>query len=177
MKIRIIPLLTSAVVLFAVLLGGWFAYRSYAMENPLAQTVNHLPGVQRAEVAVSADQVTIAITPKNNANLRTIYDQLLKKGKAVIGNRKLVLTVRDHTNERLEKLWANMLFQVAQSMETKQYAMIPAALQNMEKQNPGIKSVAEMDATNVYIQLYDGEYAKYVILPRIPERIGVWPNE
>ncbi|MNN84691.1 hypothetical protein D3C81_2018840 [compost metagenome] len=61
-------------------------------------------------------------------------------------------------------------------MENKQYTQITAALKQMEQENSKLKATAEMDDKNVYITLTDGQYSKFVILPRTPERMGVWPN-
>jgi hypothetical protein len=59
-------------------------------------------------------------------------------------------------------------------METKHYADIPAALQAKAGQVPNLKVDTEMDETNVYVRLTQGDFSKYIILPRTPAQLGVW---
>jgi hypothetical protein len=76
----------------------------------------------------------------------------------------------------MEKWWSSALFDVAQAMETKQYAQIPVTLQNRAGES-SLKVSTEMDDKYVYITLADGEFSKYVMLSRTPAVMGVWPNE
>ncbi len=66
-------------------------------------------------------------------------------------------------------------FDVAQSMEKKEYAKIPESLDKQAANVPGLKAATEMDGKkNVYIHLSKDDQHKYIILPRIPAKMGVW---
>ncbi|MNJ43105.1 hypothetical protein D3C77_380960 [compost metagenome] len=73
-------------------------------------------------------------------------------------------------------MWGQTLFIVAQAMENKQYTEIVSAMQHIEQANANVAASAVIDDTNVYITLSDGNHSKYVILPRIPQKMGVWTN-
>ncbi|MNH47235.1 hypothetical protein D3C79_1103730 [compost metagenome] len=61
-------------------------------------------------------------------------------------------------------------------MENKQYTEIQDTLDQMERQYGALQATAAMDDDNVYVTLTDGTASKYVILPRVPQKLGVWPN-
>ncbi|MNI38883.1 hypothetical protein D3C73_930440 [compost metagenome] len=62
-------------------------------------------------------------------------------------------------------------------METKHYAEIPSSLDKQAAQLNGMTVATEMDNKYVYIRLTKGEYSKFILLPRVPAQLGVWPNE
>ncbi|MNJ43035.1 hypothetical protein D3C77_380230 [compost metagenome] len=61
-------------------------------------------------------------------------------------------------------------------MENKQYTEIETALARLEQEHGSLQASADMDDDNVYVTLSYGTASKYVILPRVPQKLGVWPN-
>lgn len=161
--------------------GGWFTYQSYAFENPLSQVLNTTPGVQDAKAEFSGDSIIVHLKLKSDASLLEVYQYIMQEGASYIGNNKLQLDVTNDSSVKLDKVWSQALFEVAQAMETKKYASIPTALKQISADYPEIKTSTEMDDLNVYIHLTEGKdnmnHDKFVILPRIPDRMGVWTNE
>jgi len=176
-KLRLVPILVSLCVSAAVLFGGWFIYRSVAMENPLLNIIHQTPGVEQVEMDLGNSEVNLRLKLKPDASLREIVSRLHKDGAPIIGTRKLNITVDNDSSAELDRWWSGMLFQVAQDMDKKTYADIPAALKSHESELPGLKTDTEMDEENVYIRLNAGNHSKFIILKRVPERMGVWPNE
>lgn len=177
MKLRLLPVAVSLVLSAAVLFGGWFLYDSLAMESPLTKIVQQQPGVEQSQVSMGNGTVTIELTPKPDANLREIYQSIATQGASIIGNRKVELVVHDSSTPELDQWWSTALFDVAQAMENRRYADIPAALDAKKVQLPGLAVSTEMDDQYVYVRLTDGTHVKNVLLPRQPQRMGVWPNE
>ncbi|MFK7695740.1 heavy-metal-associated domain-containing protein [Paenibacillus sp. HJGM_3] len=178
MKLRLLPIGISLLVSLAVLFGGWFLYDSYAMETPLNEVVKETPGVQNATVDITKDKVTIHFTPSSDANLRDIYASITSRGASVIGTRTVTLDPASTTSSELDRWWGQAMFDVAQAMESKQYGAIPKRLEALKAQYSGLSVDTEMDEVNVYVTLHDGEgKSKFIILPRQPQKIGVWPNE
>lgn len=179
MKLRIFPILASVIVTSAVLFGGWFAYDSYAMKNPLSDLVGGIHGVEHAEFALSSDQVVVKLRLLPDASLREIRHTIVTNGAAIIGKRSIQLQVENDSSAKLEQWWSKALFNVAEAMETRQYSQIPGLLEELSGQfeSGGLKAETEMDDQNVYIRLTDGKTSKFVILPRVPAKLGVWPNE
>lgn len=176
MRLRWFPLVLTAVLGAALLLGGWSLYNSMAVQQPLASVLQDVPGVQSAEPTVDRTTVQIRLELEKGANLREVYQAIRSSGSDYIGGRELRLDLVQADNEQLDALWSSALFDVAQAMETRQYADIPAALKRLTQGQPELTAVTEMDDSNVYITLENETAAKYVILPRIPAQLGVWSH-
>ncbi len=58
-KIRLIPVLVSLIVSASVLFGGFFVYRTVAMQNPLTDAVKQSAGVQDAQISITDQEVVI----------------------------------------------------------------------------------------------------------------------
>lgn len=176
MKLRLLPVVLSVIISAGVLFGGWFAYTSFAMENPLSHIISAAPGVTNSTMKFSSNQVDIEVTLKPDANLRNVVEQIKEEGASIIGKRSVNISVKNQSSEKLDQWWSKALFEVAQAMETKHYANIPITLQKYAEGVPNMKVDSEMDEHNVYIRLTDGDATKFIMLPRISQ-IGVWPNE
>jgi hypothetical protein len=177
MKLRLMPVIISVVVSAVVLFGGWFAYNSYAMEQPLTDIANKAPGVESSTTNLSSTQVLLELKLKQDANLREIVQQISKQGSSIIGQRELVVHVTGQSSPALDAWWSKALFDVAQAMETKQYANIPITLQAKAASVGGLTVDTQMDSKYVYVRLSEGTSSKFIMLPRVSTKIGVWPNE
>ncbi|MMZ68833.1 hypothetical protein D1872_315730 [compost metagenome] len=58
-------------------------------------------------------------------------------------------------------------------MENKQYTEITTTLDQLQERNSSLKASADMDENNVYITLTDAQGSKFIILPRVPQKMGV----
>lgn len=177
MKLRLLPVLVSVVISASVLFGGWFAYQSYAMENPLEGIAEKTPGVELVNTRISNNEAVIEVKLQPGTSLREAYAHIQSESSAFLGKKELKLKVVNETTPEMEQWWSSALFDVAQAMETRHYAQIPATLQSRAKGSTDMKVATEMDDKFVFITLSDGDKSKYVMLPRTPEKMGVWPNE
>lgn len=137
--------------------------------------IDAIEGVADSHIEIGRTQATVTVQLESNARLGPIYREIRKAGEASLGSRTVVVETESESSESLEAWWSKALFDVAQSMDTKQYASIPDRLQQLASE--GMTVATEMDDTNVYISLYEGEYSKHIVLPRTPAVLGVWPNE
>ncbi|BBI33244.1 hypothetical protein [Cohnella abietis] len=178
MKIRIIPITITVALAAVILFGGWFAYRHYGVEKPLDKVANSVAGVETAKVEMSNGLVTVKVKLAPDADLGEVYRLIKKDGASEIGSKKLELaaTATDKESVRLEKAWSYALFDVAEAMENHKYSGIRNTMESLSEQFAGITVHTDMDETNVYISMRDGNAAKYVILPRQPAMLGVWSN-
>ncbi|MDQ0875174.1 hypothetical protein QFZ77_003833 [Paenibacillus sp. V4I3] len=176
MKLRLLPVVMSVIISAGVLFGGWFAYTSLAMENPLSDIIGKVPGVASSTMKLDNNQVDIEVKLNPDANLRNVVERIHKDGASIIGKRSVNIDVKSNPSEKLDQWWSKALFEVAQAMETKHYADIPTTLQKYAEGVPNMKVDSEMDQTYVYIRLTDGDATKFIMLPRTSQ-IGVWPNE
>ena len=177
MKLKVLPILIALLTSGTLLFGGWFMYRSYAMENPLADLVKKNAGVEQVDATFSNKQVVVSLKLSQDANLRQIYQSIKTDGASLVGGREIHINVQSQSSAAIDDWWSNALFGVAQAMDTKKYGDIPELLNKQAKSVPSLQAMTEMDEVNVYIRLTDGQNSKYIILPRVPASMGVWPNE
>lgn len=178
MKIRLLPVIISVCVSAVLLFGGYFAYRSVAMESPLHSVVSGIPGAELVSLKLSGDKAEIAVKLAPEASLREVYQRIEAEGAAALKGRELVLKAEESPDAALDQWWASALFEVAQAMETMHYADIPKALEaRAEASGSGLTVETEMDEKYVYVTLRNNEAVKRIMLPRTPAKLGVWPNE
>ncbi|NTZ17759.1 hypothetical protein EXW96_09300 [Paenibacillus sp. JMULE4] len=177
MKLRLLPVVLSVLVSASLLFGGYFAYQSYAMESPLEKVVSAIPGVELESIKLSGNEAQLELAVAPGTSLREVYHRIQNEGRSTLGSKELKLKVVNPPSERLEQWWSSALFEIAQAMETKQYAQIPKTLEDRTAKSEGIQATTEMDDKFVYITITDGKDSKYVMLPRTPVKLGVWPNE
>jgi hypothetical protein len=176
LKLKLVPLLIAILGSSAVLFGGWFVYHSVAMENPLNQALNGSPGVESSEAKIGSKVVfNVKLNPQ--AHLSEIVHEIDKRSASISGDREVQINIESNSSPELEAWWSRALFGVAQAMETSQYSSIPTSLESKTGEIPGLTVQSEMDEKNVYVRMTDGEHVKFVILPRTPAKMGVWPNE
>jgi hypothetical protein len=176
MKLRLLPVIISVVVSAVVLFGGWFTYNSFAMEQPLSGLIDKAPGVEQSSMKMGSDTVSIDLTLKPDADLRQIVHKITAEGSTIIGKRKLDIHIKN-ADPQLDAWWSKALFDVAQAMETKQYADIPTTLEAKAAGVSGLHVDTQMDDSYVYIRLSNAAKSKFIMLPRSSDKMGVWPNE
>jgi hypothetical protein len=174
MKLRLIPIIITVAVSSALLFGGWFFYNSIFMENPIKAVILGVHGVEQVSTNIDNNQVSIDLKLSKDADLRNLYTTISKEDASLLQNRELKLNLESQSSPELEQWWSTALFEVAQAMDTKQYANIPQVLNARVQQIPGLKVTTEMDNTNVYVRLTAGVNSKYIILPRTPAQMGAW---
>ncbi|MDO7905026.1 hypothetical protein Q5741_01200 [Paenibacillus sp. JX-17] len=176
MKLRVFPIVLTAIIMAVVLFGGWFLYRQMAIKSPLEKIVTQYPGVTSAQLDINQSTVSLKLDLKPETNISGLVDQIKKEGKSMIGSRTLKLDVVDHSNSQLDQWWSEAMFPVAEAMENRKYTEIRSALEQLEHNNRNIKIQTAMDDSNVYVSLSEGKASKFIILPREAQKMGVWPN-
>jgi hypothetical protein len=176
LKLRIFPIVATVVVTALLLFGGWYTYRQMALQNPLEKIVKQYNGVNTAHLDINRDTVTLKLDLKPGTDIRDLVQHVKDQGGSAVNGKKIDVEVKDHSNASLDKWWSEALFPIAEAMENKKYTEITSTLNKMKAEIPGLKATAEMDDTNVYISLTDGQASKVIILPRTAEQVGVWNN-
>jgi len=177
-KLRLLPVLITLILSSAVLFGGWFVYQAVAMEDPFLESIAEVPGVENPVLELGREAAVVRFTLAPDANLRESVQDVAAAAESSLGGRAVVMEPIGKPSRELDNWWAEALFDVAQAMETRQYSLIPERLNALASASPAdIQVVTEMDDANVYITISNGEDRKYVVLPRTPAMMGVWPNE
>ncbi|MBY9081690.1 hypothetical protein KIH86_04850 [Paenibacillus sp. HN-1] len=176
MKLRLMPVLLTAVLSAAVLFGGWFLYREFAVQEPLEKIVSSYQGVKTSQISINRDEVNLKLELQPGTKLRELVQYIETEGKPIIGSRAVKLDVTQHSNQTLDDYWSKALFSVAEAMESGKYTLIPETLNDLSKEFTAVTATTEIDENNVYVSLSDGKESKFIILPRQAEKLGVWNN-
>lgn len=144
----------------------------------MVESIHHIQGVKGAKAEFNRDRVTLTLTLAPDADLAHVVSQARRASQPYIGKRQLSVDVESSDSAKLESIWQKALFDIAQAMETKKYSDIPAALEKLQSNRQDFSAATQMDTDYVYISMKDDQGgSKFVILPRHPNKMGVWPNE
>ncbi|MDQ0192944.1 hypothetical protein [Paenibacillus wynnii] len=176
MKLRLVPVLLTSLLSVALMFGGWFLYRQFAIQEPLQKIVNSYQGVNKSHISINRDEVSLKLDLKPGTKLRELVQYISTEGKSVIGGRSIKLDLEQQSSEELDDIWDQAMFSVAEAMESRKYTLIPAKLDQLKEKYKGITATTEIDDNNVYVSLTNGKESKFIILPRQPETMGVWNN-
>ncbi|WP_028561247.1 heavy-metal-associated domain-containing protein [Paenibacillus pinihumi] len=176
MRLKWIPTVITAVITAALVFGGWYIYQSTAVEKPFEKMVGSVDGVQSAQSSIDRNTISVKLQLKRDANMEDVVHAIKDKGDSLIGGRELKLSFDSVTSNKLEKLWSSVLFQIAESMEKREYSGIIEAMDKLQQQNPGLQIKTGIDDSSVYITMLDGATSKYIVLPRFPATIGAWSH-
>lgn len=155
----------AALLAMAALLGGWTAWRHYGVEQPLHRLAQQMPGVLEAETEWKPDRVRMRLRLSPEADLPAIVRRLETEGSAALGRRTLEFEFVQDAGDRLESLWQDVIFEVAEAMEHRSYSEVRDLVLGLGERHPGIEATARMDDRYVYIRLKEGDRAKFVLLP------------
>jgi len=156
----------AALLATAALLGGWTAWRHYGEEQPLHRLARQLPGVLEAEAEWKADRVRMILRLAPDADLPAIVHRLENEGSVFLGRRALEFEFVQDAGDRLESIWRDALFEVAEAMEHRRYSEVRDLVLGLGERHPGIEATVRMDDRYVYIRLKDGDRAMFVLMPR-----------
>jgi hypothetical protein len=171
--------LLTALLSAALLFGGWYSYRQFAVQEPLQKIVSSYEGVNDSHITINRNQVTLKLDLAPGTKLRELVQYVNTEGKSAINGRSLKLDVDQHSSALLDEYWDKAMFSVAEAMESRKYTLIPAELDGLKEQFSQYKEVTattEIDDNNVYVSLSVGKESKFIILPRVPAAMGVWNN-
>ncbi|MNB90257.1 hypothetical protein D3C75_373140 [compost metagenome] len=179
LKLRLMPVLLTSLLSAALLFGGWYAYRQFAVQEPLQKIVSSYEGVNESHISINRNEVTLKLELEPGTKLRELVQYVNTEGKSAMGGRTLKLDVDQNSSQLLDEYWEKAMFSVAEAMESRKYTLIPTKLDGLKTQNTEYKDVTattEIDDNNVYVSLSDGKQSKFIILPRVPGSMGVWNN-
>ncbi len=177
MKLRVVPIMWSVVISVIVLFGGWVSIHRYAIEQPFKQSVSEINGIASAHIDFERDQTWVELNLSQEAPLQEVVQMVRHVASSKRGVAPVVVEARSQSSQAIDEWWSQVLFEIAQAMETKQYRDIPLILQQNKSSLTGLHVVTAIDEEWVYIELHQGLDHKYIMLPRIPSQLGVWRNE
>ncbi|MCR2802970.1 hypothetical protein [Paenibacillus soyae] len=176
-NLRMLPIAVTVTISAAALFGGWTLYKEVAVASPLTSALQEVPGIVEAGKAqIGKDEVAVSVELSKDAKLKEVYGSILEESADASNGKKLDLDIVSEEDPVLEDIWQSALFEIAEAMETKSYSDIPATMEKAVADHEGITAETAMDETNVYVTIRSEKGAKFIVLPRTPNQLGVWGN-
>lgn len=176
MKWRPLPTVITALITGTVLFGGWFIYQQVAVKSPLMDELMEIEGIENVVAEFTNETVHLELTLAQDANLREVMGSIEDRMER-FEERQLKIDFNHTSSPQLDEWWSGVLFEIAEAMDQHNYSTIPEILSQHQSELSGMSAAAEMDDQNVYIRLVHDGASKFIVLPRTPAMMGVWPNE
>ncbi|MEK3881409.1 hypothetical protein [Paenibacillus sp. PL2-23] len=176
-KLRMLPIAVTVIISAASLFGGWTLYKEVAVASPLTKTLEELPGVVDAgKPKIGQSKLAITLQLSKEADLQEVYASASEQAGQSANGKALDISIVTEEDPLLEEIWQSALFDIAEAMETKTYSAIPATMENAVSARAGVSAETAMDNAHVYVTLRSEKGAKFIVLPRTPNQLGVWTN-
>ena len=133
MKLRLFPVALTFVITGGLLFGGWYAYQSLAVDNPLYGQIESIAGIDDFTLETSRDRVAIRVKLDERADLPAVWTTLHEQMKPYAGQRQLYIRVTGEASPELDRLWSTALFDVAEAMDARRYGDIPDRMLELEQ--------------------------------------------
>lgn len=176
-KLRMLPIAVTVTISAAALFGGWTLYKEVAVASPLTSALEGVPGIVKAgKPEIGQNEVAVSVELSKDAKLKEVYASVQEESANVSNGKKLDLDIVTKEDPMLESIWQSAMFEIAEAMETKSYSNIPETMEKAAASHEGVSAETAMDETNVYVTIRSEKGAKFIVLPRTPNQLGVWAN-
>jgi hypothetical protein len=161
-RIRLVPLIVTAIVTLAVLFGGYQAYQRFNMIDPLEAQLKTVDGVENVQVQ-AGNPIVVRIELGPVKDLQTTYHEVSHTVTQVVGSEGDVVLV-DHANATLNEAYETLQPYLLEGVAKGNYTEMMSAVQG-KAQKMGINARITMDEHNIYVQLSQGDHYLYHVLP------------
>jgi hypothetical protein len=156
-----------AVLVLAVLFGGWQAYEHFNMVTPLKRDLQQVEGVQMVNVSSGNPEIIdVQLGPFSklkNGDLQQTYNDLENQISAKLGA-DVTPHLLDNRNKVLTQAMESFNPALLQGIDKSNYTTMIAQVTN-EAKKQGIQCRITMDRQYIYIQLAKGKYYLYTVMP------------
>lgn len=172
-EIRIIYVIISIFVALGLLLGGFYLYQKYMVENPLMEKLSAINEVQKVEIDKTDKVYTIHLhlarvdnIQESYANIESVANTRLKEGSYKI-------EIEDKRSPQLANLFNEIQPALYQGLAQKQYLWLDEQMQVFSR-DKNIEARLFVDEKRLYLQMKDGDSYLYNInkLNAIEQEIG-----
>jgi hypothetical protein len=153
-----------------VLICGQLFWHKYAVTGPLDKELLQIKGVESAQWQDSNkgdDDLKLNVALGPVVNLQQTYGEINAAVKRKIGQRAVLISLRDHRGPELEDLYYQINFNIQEAISTGRFVAMADTIRDRAKADR-VSAKVYVDAKNVYIQLAKGTDYLYTVVPRQP---------
>lgn len=164
-RVRLVPIVLIAVLVLAILFGGWQAYQHFNLLNPLKQNLQQVEGVKTVSIATgNPDVVQVQLGPFDklkNGDLQQTYDDLEDQISSRLGS-GVSLHLSDDRDASLAQAFEDLEPYLLEGLRKGNYTEMIAQVTKMAKAE-GLQCRVTMDDENAYLQLAKGSHYLYYV--------------
>jgi hypothetical protein len=162
-RIRLVPVILIALISFAVLSGGWWAYRQYNVVNPLKDSLGQISGVQNVQVE-TGNPAVITIKLGRVSDLQSTYLTISKAVRSILGDpQSVTVTIEDNRTQDLNSAYEALVPILQEGVAHGSFTEMITKAEQMAQQLH-MDARITMDEHNIYIQLEQGSHYLYQVM-------------
>lgn len=167
-RVRLVPVLVIAFMTLAVLFGGWKAYDHFKLLQPLQSNLTSIAGVSSVNLNEVSDggPIVIQLGPVQklkDGDLQQTYQEIVSNIRTSMAT-DVLPTIVDHHNEALVNASESYNFIFNEGIAKYNYSEMKAKVEALAKADH-IAIRMTMDQSNLYVQMSQGSYYLYEIIP------------
>lgn len=166
---RIGMALAAFVLTLIMCLGGYHLYKSLVVARPLQQSLEAVPGIQKARIEETRESAEVIIWIDNNHDLKTTYRQAEQEIKDKLGEQPFTITVKDsRESPELKKLYDSLELTVYQGLANNSFLWLDKHIHD-EANSVGANYHLQVDQDYMYISLSKNGHTLSRIIARAQE--------
>lgn len=167
-RVRLVPIFLVAIVVLAILFGGWQAYQHFNLLNPLKRNLQQVSGVQTVNILTgSPDVVQVQLGPFNKlekGDLQETYRDISDQIGTRLGTGVTLRLADDHGGSLTQMFEVKFEPILLEGIAKDNYTEMIGKVQQLAKTS-GVHSRITMDGQDIYIQLAKGNNYLYRVMP------------
>ncbi len=161
---RVHIIIISVILGLLVFAGGQWLYEKYNYDEPLDKTLSSNKAVESYKLSGEDQPVTVELKLKNVENLGKTYGELDNSLREVLGGKEYKIKLVDNRNRQLENIYYHSQFAVYEAMARGNYREMEQYI-SRQAAAAGAQANVFMDQEAVYVQIKNGDYYLYEIIP------------
>lgn len=153
-----------ALLVFFLLSGGNYLYKTYYLGLSLTRDLVKIPGVEKATLDQTKEGLTVVVDLGEVSCLQETYQEVASAVQARFPSAKISL--KDKRNPELVKLCREIQFAVEEAIACGNFRMLPALLTEKAEAAHLKNYGMTIDSENIYLQLHDQKGYLYAVFPR-----------
>lgn len=167
-RVRLVPIFLVAMVVLAVLFGGWQAYQHFNLLNPLKRNLQQVSGVQTVSILTgSPDVVQVQLGPFNKldkGDLQRTYHDISNQVESRLGTGVTLRLADKHGGSLVQTFEVSFEPVLIEGKAKQNYTEMISNVKALAKTD-GIRARITMDSQSIYVQLEKGSDYLYRVMP------------
>ncbi|MDI3270346.1 MAG: hypothetical protein QJR00_06545 [Bacillota bacterium] len=147
----------AALLTFALLWGGFAAYRTWAISKPLEKTLAQVAGVRQAKVTWQGHDALLTLTLEEGASLGSVYDAAEKAARRRLHG-PFQVSFEDDPSPDLERLYLELNPILQEGLATGRFTEMAARVEERGQESLGVMAKVYVTGDAVWVLLQNKDH-------------------